>query len=236
MKPFETVATARISDGTLLALHRRGDDLFIHLDGEELMSSRCHGSEAALAELSLAEMPATGYPRVLIGGLGLGYTLRSALAMLPPRAEVTVAELLPAVIEWNRRLIPESARALADPRVRLRIQDVAAVLSEAPAGRYEAILLDVDDGPSAVCFRSNLGLYERDGLLRLKRCLTDGGVLAVWSAQSDPSFAKLMRRCGYDVRTQSVRGYRRKGSRYVVFLGRNVDTRRRGGRRKWPHG
>ena len=195
------------------------------------MSSRSHASESALAELALRDLPATGCPRVLIGGLGLGYTLRSALAMLPRRAEVTVAELLPAVIEWNRSFIPASGKALGDSRVRIRAQDVTAVLSEASAGSFDAILLDIDDGPSAVCFRSNLGLYDRDGLMRLKRCLTDGGVLAVWSAQSDPSFAKLMRKCGYEVRIESVRGHRQKGPRYVIFLGTNVESRWRRGSR-----
>lgn len=207
-----------------MTLHRRGSDLFIHLDGEELMSTRSFESEVALAELSLRDMETGQHPRVLIGGLGLGFTLRSALAFLPPQAKVTVAEMLPAVIEWNRKHVPASQTALGDRRVQVLTQDVAAVLDATPQSRFDAILLDVDDGPSAVCFESNQGLYRREGLSRLKSRLAAGGVLAIWSAQSDPSFAKLMRKAGFAVRVETVRGHRRKGARYSVFLGRRQSS------------
>jgi len=220
MKPLETVATTVTPSGAPVTLLRRGNDLFIHLDGEELMSTRSFESEEALAELALGQLVNARCPRVLIGGLGLGYTLRSALTLLPPDGEVTVVELLPAVIEWNREYLPASRAALRDPRVRVIAQDVVAVLSRAARSSYNAILLDVDDGPSSVCFESNLGLYGRQGLAQLKQCLTADGILAVWSAQSDPPFAKLMRKSGFDVRVKAARGHRRKGARYSVFLGR----------------
>ena len=220
MKPLETVDSTVAPSGAPVTLLRRGSDLFIHLGGEELMSTRTFESEEALAELALRQLVDARCPRVLIGGLGLGYTLRSALALLPPHAEVTVVELLPAIIEWNREYVPTSRTALSDPRVRVLAQDVNAVLARTARSSYNAILLDVDDGPSSVCFESNLGLYGRQGLAHLKECLTTDGILAVWSAQSDPWFAKVMRKSGFDVRVETARGHRRKGARYSIFLGR----------------
>ena len=225
MRPFETLAGTTAPSGAPVTLHRRGSDLFIHLDGEELMSTRTFESEAALAELALRSLEPVQRPRVLLGGLGLGFTLRSALALLPPEAVVVVAELLPAVIEWNRTWLPESRAALDDPRVRVVARDVMAVLAQGPRQSQQAILLDVDDGPSAVCFESNLELYSRDGLALLRASLVPQGVLAVWSAQADPLFAKRMRKSGFRVRVEPVRGHRQRGARYFVFLGSKVGSK-----------
>jgi spermidine synthase len=225
MRPFETLASTTAPNGAPVTLHRRGSDLFIHLDGEELMSTRTFESEAALAELALRDLDKGRGLRVLIGGLGLGFTLRSALSILPTDARVTVAELLPAVIEWNRAYVPASRAALNDSRVRVTPGDVMGVLGAGSNSEYEAILLDVDDGPSAVCFEANLGLYSRDGLARIRAALVPGGVLGVWSAQADPLFAKLMRKSGFQVRVKPVRGHRQRGARYFVFLGTKGDSK-----------
>jgi spermidine synthase len=230
MKKFETIAATTAPNGASVTLHRRGSDLFIHLDGEELMSTRSSESESALASLALHGLQGGERPQVLIGGLGLGFTLRSALTILPPAAVVTVAELLPAVVEWNRTYVDASRAALDDPRVRIVTRDVMAVMADGCGSRFQAILLDVDDGPSAVCFESNLGLYDREGLAQLKGCLAPGGVLAVWSAQTDPMFARRMRKSGFRVRVQSVRSHRQRGPRYTVFLGQKESPQARGRR------
>jgi spermidine synthase len=232
MKPFEAVASTVAPNGASVTLHRRGEDLFVHLDGEELMSTRTSDSETALAELAIGEIGSSTRPTVLIGGLGLGFTLRAALERLPVNARVVVAELLPAIVEWNRAHLPASRAALADRRVELVTLDVAAVLGQTSRRPFDAILLDVDDGPSAVCFESNLGLYDRSGLERLVGRLASGGVLAVWSAQADPVFARTMRKAGLRVRVQTVRGHRQRGARYTVFLGLKQASARSRGRRR----
>lgn len=228
MKPFELVESTTAPDGTQVSLHRRGEDLFIHLDGEELMSTRTSDSESDLAALAIDEAGEQSNPRVLIGGLGLGFTLRAALDRLPDRAQVVVAELLPEIVEWNRKYLAGSRSALADRRVSLVIGDVAGVLERSQQRPFDAVLLDIDDGPSAVCFESNLGLYSRRGLEMIKQRLRPGGVLAIWSAQEDPVFVRTMRKTGLQVRVRTVRGHARRGARYTVFLGLN---RRPAGRR-----
>ncbi len=220
MRPFETLATVTTPEGRRLTLHRRDRDYFIHLDGEELMSSRRSGSEVALAERALAALPPVAAPRVLIGGLGLGYTLRAALAVLPGSAEVTVAELFPAVVGWNRSELSALGRPLDDPRVRLLERDVTAVLAEPPAGGWHAVLLDIDNGPSEWCLESNAGLYGRRGIERLRAALAPGGVLGVWSAYRDAGFLRRLGRAGFEARLETARAHGGRGARSFLFLAR----------------
>lgn len=224
VKPFETLARTRTADGSALTFHRRGGDYFILLDGEELMSTRRHRSERALAELAFDELETTGRIRVLIGGLGLGFTLTAALERMPPEGRVVVAELFPPVVDWNRKYLDRSARALADPRVAVVERDVREVIAGAAAG-FDAILLDVDNGPSAWCLSSNGDLYQPAGLAAIRRALTPRGVLGVWSAYSDSGFVKSLSRAGFQGHARTVRARGDKGSRHTIFLGRRLGPR-----------
>jgi spermidine synthase len=224
MRPFHTLASVTTPDGRRLTLHRRETDFFIHLDGEELMSSRAYGSEAALAELACRDLAQVRRPRVLIGGLGLGYTLRAALQVLPGTAEVIVAEVFPCVVDWNRRYLADLGGPLEDPRVRVVERDVVDLLGDTRQTPYQVILLDVDNGPAAWCQDSNRRLYDRRGLERIRRSLAPGGVLAVWSAQADPVFVKRLRQCGFAARAETARASGRKGSRHTIFLARVPPT------------
>lgn len=219
MRPFETLDRVTTPEGRELSLHHHDGHYFIHLDGEELMSTWVHGSESALAEMACEALP-PGRPRILIGGLGLGFTLRSALEVLPRTAEVVVAELFPRVVDWNRTYLTERGRPLEDPRVRIHDGNVVDLLRGGPARHYHAILLDVDNGPSEWCLESNGALYNREGLQTLKRSLVPGGTLAVWSAYPDPVFVRNLRKAGFDALSQNVRGRGRKGPRHTIFLGR----------------
>jgi spermidine synthase len=229
MRPFETLETFTTPDGHRLSLHRRGGDFFIDLDGHELMSTRVHGSESALAELACARLPPAGRRRtrrVLIGGLGLGFTLVAALKALPENAEVVVAEVFPCVVEWHRRHLQALGVPLDDPRLRVHVGDVGGLLDAGPAGRYDAVLLDTDNGPAATCLAANASLYDDAGIERIRRSLGPGGILAVWSAHPDARFEKRLRRHGFAVATETVRGHRGKGARHVIFLAK-IETRRR---------
>lgn len=217
MKPFETLARTRTADGLPLTFHRRGGDYFIYLDGEELMSTRRNRSESALAELAWREVGGTGRPAVLIGGLGLGYTLRAALERLPAGGRLVVSELFPEVVVWNREYLPETAAALTDPRVELTERDVRSVI-EGSIDRFDAILLDVDNGPSAWCLESNAGLYEPSGIEAIRRSLKRRGVLGIWSVYPDPRFVRRLVAGGFKARTETVRARGGKGSRHTIFL------------------
>ncbi len=221
MKPFETLASTRTADGLALTLHRREDDYFILLDGEELMSTRRSRSEAALGEVAGRELGALARPVLLIGGLGLGYTLRAALDELPAGGRLVVAELLAAVVEWNLKFMDETAAALADPRVEVVERDVRSVIAGS-VDRFDAILLDVDNGPSAWCLESNGRLYGRDGLAAIRRALKRPGLLAIWSAYADPGFVRLLGRSGFAARTESVRSRGAKGAKHTIFLAKPV--------------
>jgi spermidine synthase len=226
MKPWELLGETRTPDGTLMALTRRGGEYVIHADGKSLMSSRMHGSEEALATLGCRGLAGRPEPRVLIGGLGMGFTLRAALALLPPGASVVVAELVPAVAEWNRGpLGPLAGHPLRDPRVRLELCDVAAVLRASP-GAFDAVLLDVDNGPSPLTASDNAGLYDDRGIAAARAALRPGGTLAVWSAREDRAFEHRLRYAGFSVETEGVRGrLARGGPRHTIFLAR-LEARR----------
>lgn len=205
------------SDQTL-RLKRRGREYSIMLGTNELMNSRLSGSEEALAGLSLQKLEAKA-PHVLIGGLGMGFTLRAALAVLPSTARVTIAELVPAVIAWARGPMAELfAGCLDDPRVQVVEADVAALIRN-PDAPYDAILLDVDNGPEGLSRPGNDGLYDPRGLAAAKSALRPGGVLAVWSAAPDAGFTRRLQRAGFAVEEARVKAHRgRSGTRHVIWL------------------
>jgi spermidine synthase len=220
MKPLETVGRVTTRDGQDLVLYHRDGTFQIRVGGLELMSSRLHGSELALAELAREAIPGVAAPRVLIGGLGMGYTLRAALDCFPKTAAFLVAEVFPEVVAWNRGPLAHlAADPLADRRVRVLAADVGETLDRGP---FDAILLDVDNGPVAFTLESNAGLYDAAGIERLRRSLAPGGVLAVWSASDEPAFERRLRRAGLSVRRERVRRRNRTGRpRHTIYLVRD---------------
>jgi len=213
MRPWETLAKAVAPDGSPIELRRRGHELLIRADGYDLMSSEDDDSSLALATVALRALgrPAT---RVLVGGLGMGFTLRAALDGVGADAVVEVAELIPAVAEWNRGPIAPVANApLEDPRAELHVGDVAKRI-KAAEGHYDAILLDVDNGPDALAHDRNEGLYAARGLGRAHRALRPGGVLAVWSFSDDPAFTRRCTNAGFKARVEKVAASRKGRGRY----------------------
>ena len=238
MQPWETVDRARVADGTELALARRGDEWVVRAGGRVLMSSRQHGSEDALADLALARVDRAGAARtVLIGGLGLGYTLRATLDRLGPDARVVVAEISPELVAWNRGPLAHLAKSpLDDPRTRLQIGDVVARIAEAN-GAFDAILLDVDNSPSSMVLAGNDRLYGMKGVRACARALSRGGVLAVWSAGPDGPYVERLEKAGLAARAVTVpaRGPGGGGARHVIFLGvKEAASSRRPGRAGTP--
>lgn len=224
MKPFETLGEFTTPEGHRLTLHRRVRDYYLYFDGEELMSTRRPASEGALATLACGLLPDTNRPRVLIGGLGFGFTLRAALDALPRAAEVMVAEIFPTVVDWNREYLAElQHHPLDDHRVQICDNDVRDLLLEKYRGRYQAILLDVDNSPAAWCLKTNSQLYDEQGLGRIKRCLSPGGILGIWSAHPEPAFVKRLRKASFTVSTETVRAFGGRGSRHTIFLARSVS-------------
>jgi len=219
MKPRALIARAKVPGGVELRLIRHGDDHVIMVDSNELMSSRLGGSEEALATESCDRMRERVAPHLLIGGYGMGFTLRAALAVLGPAAKVTVAELVPEIVEWARGpMAALTAGCLDDPRVHLMTGDVAAEISSAKK-RYDAILLDVDNGPSGLTRASNDGLYSRRGLATAKAALRPGGVLAVWSAAPDEAFTRRLKDTGFTVSQLTVRARKTgKGPRHTIWF------------------
>ena len=218
--PWELLGSTHTPDGSELTLVRRGGELVILADGKALMSSRMHGSEEGLATIGCARARLLEAPCVLVGGLGMGYTLRATLDVLPDDASVVQAELLPAVVAWNRGpLGPLADHPLDDPRVRVELGDVAELLA-ASTGRFDAILLDVDNGPRAFTQEGNGGLYGDEGLRAIRTALRPGGVLAVWSAWDDTKFEHRLRHHGYIVATEHVRARLKKGGPvHTIFVG-----------------
>ncbi|TAK12953.1 MAG: hypothetical protein EPO35_10795 [Acidobacteria bacterium] len=221
MIPWEVLGETTAPDGTTLTLTRRGHEHVILANGKSLMSNRMHGSEEALASLALTALPDPAQPRVLVGGLGMGYTLRATLNHLPATAIVDVAELLPAVVDWNRGpLGPLADHPLKDRRVRVVPGDVAKILRDS-AGVYDAILLDVDNGPAAFTTGFNGGLYDNAGVATAKAALKPGGTLAVWSAWDDRKFEQRLRYAGFTVTVEHVRARLKQGGPYhTIFVGR----------------
>ncbi len=219
MKPFELLGQTLSPDGSVLKLIRRTDESLILADGAVLMSSRMHGSEEALAKLACQRARTLKQPTVLIGGLGMGFTLRATLDLLSPEATVIVAELVPAVVEWNRGpLGPLAGHPLNDKRVRLETGDVALTL-RSKLGPFDAVLLDVDNGPTAFTTSNNAALYDDRGIANAHAALRKKGVLAVWAARDDGKFEQRLRHGGFEVQLQSVRGRLKQGGpRHTLYL------------------
>ena len=219
--PRELIDTAPVPGGQELKLYRRGRDHMIVLDRNELMSSRMSGSEKALAVMTLDRLKDCKDPHLLIGGYGMGFTLRAALAELGAGGRVTLAELVPQIIAWARGPMAElAAGCLDDSRVRLIEGDVAAVIASAQAS-YDAILLDVDNGPDGLTAPANDRLYSMSGLAAAKTALRPGGILAVWSAAPDAVFTRRLRDSGLAVEEVAVRARDNgRGPRHVIWFAR----------------
>ena len=219
MVPRELLDTADVPGGEPLRLFRRGADFMIVLERNELMNSRMSGSEEALAEMTIERLGRKD-PHLLIGGYGMGFTMRKALALLGPNAVVSVAELVPKIIDWARGPMAEmTAGGLDDPRAHVELVDVARAIGRAQ-GVYDAILLDVDNGPDGLTRPGNDGLYSMTGLKIAKAALKPGGVLAVWSAAPDARFAKRMHDAGFQVDEVAVKARQNgKGPRHVIWFG-----------------
>ena len=219
MIPWVHLDTAAIpGDGGTLKLMQRGHEFSIMLGANELMNSRLSGSEEALATLTAARIGSRAGAKVLIGGFGMGFTLRAALDALGPDAKLVVAELVPAVLAWGRGPLAHiSADALSDPRVEAREADVAALIRSS-ALAWDAILLDVDNGPEGLTRADNDRLYDAGGLAAARSALRPGGVLAVWSAHPDPAFTQRLVRAGFAVEAVPVRAGRGRGARHTIWL------------------
>lgn len=219
MIPWTLLDTAQIPGGGELRLMRRGTEFSIKLGQNELMNSRLSGSEEALATLACRRIQARDKPRMLIGGLGMGFTLRAALAVLGPKAEIVVAELVPSVVAWARGAMAEMfGESLTDRRVTIREEDVNQIIRSARAA-YDTILLDVDNGPEGLTRESNDALYDLKGLTAARVALRPGGVLAVWSSGPNPRFTQRLRKAGFDVNEVPVRANGpRGGARHVIWI------------------
>ena len=221
MKPFEPLGQAISPEGALIKLVRRGEEYFILADGAVLMTSRTHGSEEALATLACQRARTLENPTVLIGGLGMGFTLRATLDLLPPGAAIVVAELVSAVVDWN--LGPLAALAggpLNDARVRVEIADVAATIKANP-GQFDAVLLDVDNGPAAFTAPNNATLYSADGIAAIHEALKPLGVLSIWATNDDRDFERRLRTARFQVAVHHPRARLKSGgSRHTIFLAR----------------
>lgn len=225
MNPWVLLDSAQVpGNGGELRLYQRDNEFSIRIVGHgELMNSRVHGSEDALAEHTCARLVDSLKPRLLIGGLGMGFTLAAALRHLGDQAQVVVAELVPAVIAWNRAPLGEHAgHPLRDPRVTVHEGDVARIL-KAEQQAYDAILLDVDNGPEGLTRKENDWLYSLNGLSAAYAALRPKGVLAVWSAGPDQKFMQRLRKVGFEVEEVRVRAHGKKGARHIIWFARRGD-------------
>jgi spermidine synthase len=222
MIPWSVLDSAKLSDGSgELRLKRRGAEFSIMLGTNELMNSRLSGSEEALAQLSCERIRGRQHPAILIGGLGMGFTLRAALAELGDDARITVAELVPAVVAWARGpMVEVFGGCLGDPRVTIREADVGLLIRSAPA-TYDAILLDVDNGPEGIVHKANDTLYDIGGLRSARTALRPGGVLSLWSQGPDARFTRRLRQAGFAVEEVAVRANGKRGARHVIWIATN---------------
>lgn len=223
MTPMELIDVAEVPGGPPLRLFRRGKDHMILLERNELMNSRMSGSEEALATMTCDRLRGAQAASLLIGGYGMGFTLRAALGVLGPDAKISVAELVPGIIEWARGPMVElAAGCLDDPRVELVLGDVSKAIGAATR-RYDAILLDVDNGPDGLTREANEGLYSAAGLAMAKAALRPGGILAIWSAAPDARFTRRLATAGFQVEEVGVRARSNgKGPRHVIWFARAI--------------
>lgn len=220
MKPFENLAETRTPNGSRFSLHRHDGQYFLKQDGRQLMSSTSIVSELLLADLACTFRPPPSPPRVLIGGLGLGFSLRRVLELARPSWQVEVAELLPAVVQWNREFLFElNGRLMDDPRVTIRVADAFDCIRQAARGSYDAILLDVDNGPTSMVQPQNARLYEVSGFELLRRALRRGGKAAFWSAAREPGFQKRLQRAGFVVTETAAKAHpRAKREEHYIYV------------------
>ena len=226
MLPRETIATAEIPGGDTLTLVSHGRDFIIMLGRDELMGTRMQFSEEQLAVLALAELDAKD-PRVLIGGYGMGFTYRAALAAVGEDGELVVAEIVPEIFDWAKGPLQHlTGNTLDDPRGEVVICDVAALIDDANDGtceKFDAILLDVDNGPDGIVRDQNSRIYTRTGLAKAREALNPGGILSVWSAAPDHKFTKRLKDAGFDVEVREVRARpNNKGPRHTIWFARNA--------------
>jgi len=219
--PWVELGSSTISGSeNRLRLMQRGNEYSIMTGGIELINSRMSGSEQALATLTCARLKDRPAPRLLIGGLGMGFTLRAALEVLPALSRVEVGELLPAVIDWARGPMAELFSGCLDDRRVVILEGDVAIPINAASKAYDAILLDVDNGPGGLDRVANDGLYRATGLAAARRALKPGGILAVWSAMPDEAFLRRMNQAGFTVTEERVHAHRKgKGARHVIWLG-----------------
>jgi len=218
----QLIDTTQIEDGVLLELYSHGRDFMIVLGRNELMSTRMRFSEEQLAELTLAKLGKPS-PRILIGGYGMGFTYRAAAARLGEKAEIVIAEISETIVDWARGPMAElTGESLEDPRLTLRICDVAALIDDANDGtseKFDAILLDVDNGPDGLVRDANNRLYSRTGLAKARDALKPGGILAVWSAAPDPAFRKRLKDAGLEVEERGIRSRpNNKGAHHTIWF------------------
>jgi spermidine synthase len=219
MKKWDLLAEVTTPDGSQMTFHTNGDDKVIRVNGRELMSTRHHFSEEQLAVTACRPLKAHKQMRVLIGGLGLGFTLRAALAELGADAQVIVAELMPEVLAWNKDPKLELAYdCLADKRTTVVLIDVAKLIAQEQNG-FNAIMLDTDNGTTAMSSGDNNALYSAKGLQLVKAALRPGGKVIYWSAGNDPIFAKLMGKCGFKVSIERPRIHENSGGRHFLLIG-----------------
>jgi len=213
MKPQIKLATAKTPDGGEMELFQHDRDFLIKVNGQGLMNSRRHESELELARLGCAHLSTHESPRVLIGGLGMGYTLRQTLDMLGPDATVVVSELLSAVADWNREYLKElNGQPLDDKRTQLIIGDIFPLIVRS-SNQFDAILLDVDNGPSAVTDSGNQRLYSQAGIQACRRALRKSGSLAIWSSEPSKVFEQLLMNCGFHVRRYKGKAHKSGNSK-----------------------
>ncbi|MBC8317486.1 MAG: hypothetical protein H8E41_06235 [Desulfobulbaceae bacterium] len=237
MKPRVRIASARTPDGSEMVLYQHDCDFSIMVNDDDLMHSRRNESELELARLGCAHLAGRQAPSILIGGLGMGYTLRQALDILSPNAEVVVGELMRAVVDWNREFLGElNGHPLGDQRVDLKTGDVVTLIAHS-RNRFDAILLDIDNGPDAMTDSGNHQLYGYEGILACQRALRDQGCLAVWSAKPSKNFEELLMSCGFHVSCFQVPAH--KGSKsqthFVWVASENKNVLPAGGDPHLPH-
>ncbi len=225
MKPQIKLATAFTPDGGVMQLYQHDRDFSITINGLELMNSRQHESEQELARLGCAHLTGSPSPCVLIGGLGMGYTLRQTLDLLAPEARVVVSELMPAVVSWNREYLKDlNGQPLDDSRTSVITGDIFELISRA-SGSFDAILLDVDNGPSAMTDSGNQRLYSQAGIQACRRALSKQGCLAIWSTEPSKAFERLLVNCGFFVRRYRAKAYQRSNSKPLFIWVAALDEK-----------
>lgn len=230
VKPFRNLAQTRTPDGSQFTLHEHDGDFFLKLNGRQLMSSTSTASELLLAQVACEGLSRHREPRVLIGGLGLGFSLLRVLEVIGAGAAVEVAELLPEVVAWNREFLMDlNGKLLADPRVKVLVDDVYRVIRKAGVDYYDAILLDVDNGPTSFVQPKNVRLYDRNGFNTIRRSLRPNGKVAFWSACPEPAFELSLSRAGFKVEAVPAKANdRSKRFEHMIYVGQRTEAREPG--------